>query len=56
MLEPGYTLYCDIQQRINFEIIALLEKLGIGFAIPARMLHAPSSGEGDALPAALSAH
>jgi small-conductance mechanosensitive channel len=55
VLEPGYTLYCDIQQRINFEIIALLEKLGIDFAIPARMLHAPSAGEADALPSALSA-
>lgn len=39
VLDPGYTLYCDIQQRINLEIIAVLEKLGVGFAIPARMLH-----------------
>lgn len=41
VLDPGYTLYCDIQQRINLEIMAVLEKLGVDFAIPARMLHAP---------------
>jgi hypothetical protein len=49
VLDPGYTLYCDIQQHINLEIIALLEKLGVDFAIPARMLHAPSPGDTAAL-------
>jgi small-conductance mechanosensitive channel len=44
VLDPGYTLYCDIQQSINFEIMAVLEKLGIDFAVPARMLHGPASG------------
>ncbi|MGH8182883.1 MAG: mechanosensitive ion channel family protein [Rhodanobacteraceae bacterium] len=38
VLDPGYTLYCDIQQRINLEIMAMLEKMDIEFAIPARML------------------
>jgi small-conductance mechanosensitive channel len=49
VLDPGYTLYCDIQQRINLEIMAVLEKLGVDFAIPARMLHAPGPDDVTAL-------
>lgn len=43
VLDPGYTLYCDIQQRINLEIMAVLEKLNVEFAIPARMLRSTAS-------------
>ena len=38
-LQPGqYTLYCDIQQRVNFAIMAMLEEFGTGFAVPVREL------------------
>lgn len=40
VLDPGYNLYCDTQQRINLEIMTALEELGVEFAIPARMLQA----------------
>jgi small-conductance mechanosensitive channel len=43
VLDPGYTVYCDIQQRINLEIMALLEQRDIEFAIPARLLRSPGS-------------
>lgn len=33
-----YTLYCDIQQRINFRIIELLDQLDTRFAVPVRVL------------------
>ncbi|HJP97747.1 MAG TPA: mechanosensitive ion channel family protein [Rhodanobacteraceae bacterium] len=56
VLDPGYTLYCDIQQRINLEIIGLLEDLGIDFAVPARMLHASSPTDVGALLSASSAN
>jgi small-conductance mechanosensitive channel len=36
VLDPGYNLYCDVQQRINLGIMAAMEELGAGFAIPAR--------------------
>jgi small-conductance mechanosensitive channel len=45
VLDPGFTLYCDIQQRINLEIIDLLEQRDVEFAIPARMLRAPGSND-----------
>ena len=38
VLEPDYTLYRDIQQRVNLRIMALLEELGVEFAVPARRL------------------
>ncbi|MGH8215154.1 MAG: mechanosensitive ion channel family protein [Rhodanobacteraceae bacterium] len=52
VLDPGYTLYCDIQQRINFEIMAVLEKLGVEFAVPARVLHGATPGSTAVLPPA----
>ncbi|MGH8163203.1 MAG: mechanosensitive ion channel family protein [Rhodanobacteraceae bacterium] len=52
VLDPGYTLYCDIQQRINFQIMAVLEKLGVGFAVPARRVHASASEPGALLQSA----
>lgn len=36
VLDSDYTLYRDIQQRINDEIIGVAEDLGIVFAVPAR--------------------
>ncbi|MEO7127138.1 MAG: mechanosensitive ion channel family protein [Nakamurella sp.] len=36
VLDSDYTLYLDIQQTINDEIIGVAESLGVAFAIPAR--------------------
>ncbi|MBN8713861.1 MAG: mechanosensitive ion channel family protein [Xanthomonadales bacterium] len=36
VLSPDYTLYCDIQQRVNLQIMELLEAMQVPFAIPAR--------------------
>lgn len=36
VLSSDYTLYRDIQQRINHKIIGILESLGVTFAVPAR--------------------
>ena len=36
VLDPDYTLYRDIQQRINGQIIDVLDALGVPFAVPAR--------------------
>ncbi len=43
VLDPGYTLYCDIQQRVNLGIMDLLEDLGTEFAVPARQLRGPGT-------------
>ena len=39
VLSPDYTLYCDIQQRVNLRIMGQLEALQVPFAIPARSVH-----------------
>jgi small-conductance mechanosensitive channel len=36
MLDSSYTLYRDVQQRINHEIMDVLDSLGVRFAVPAR--------------------
>jgi small-conductance mechanosensitive channel len=56
VLDPGYTLYCDIQQRINFDIMAVLEGLGVDFAVPARRLHGPAPRPSDVPEAADAPH
>ncbi len=45
VLSSNYTLYRDIQQRVNFMIMALLEALDVRFAVPVRQLH-PSTSAG----------
>lgn len=50
VLDPDYTLYMDIQQRINLRIMGLLEELGAEIAIPARQIRVVSApGAGNAL-------
>lgn len=44
ILSPDYTLYMNVQQTINLNIMAVFEELDIRFAIPARMLHASAPG------------
>lgn len=36
--DSNFALYRDIQQRVNFKTIALLEELGVDFALPTRRL------------------
>jgi hypothetical protein len=53
VLDPDYTLYMDIQQRINLRIMELLEELGAEIAIPARQIRvvsASGAGTGSANP------
>ncbi|MEO8746912.1 MAG: mechanosensitive ion channel family protein, partial [Rhodanobacter sp.] len=38
VLDPDFTLYRDIQQRVNFKIMELLESLQVSFAVPARSI------------------
>ncbi len=38
VLDPGYTLYRDIQERVNLRIMELLEDLEVDFAVPARQV------------------
>jgi small-conductance mechanosensitive channel len=37
-LSPDFTLYRDIQQRVNLGIMALFEEFGVEFAVPARQV------------------
>lgn len=39
VLGSDFTLYMDIQQRVNLKIIELLEKLDVRFAVPVRAVH-----------------
>lgn len=39
VLSSNFTLYMDVQQRINFAIMDLLAEQGLEFAVPARMIH-----------------
>lgn len=41
VLAADYTVYMDVQQRVNLKIIELMERLGVDFAVPARVLHVP---------------
>lgn len=45
VLASDYTLYRDIQQRVNFKIMTLLEQLDVRFAVPVRQIH-PSTSAG----------
>lgn len=44
VLDPSYNTYVEIQQRINLAMLDAWHDLGIEFAVPARALHAASSG------------
>jgi small-conductance mechanosensitive channel len=58
VLDPDYTLYMDIQQRINLRIMELLDELGAEIAIPVRQIRvvsAPGAGTGSANPPAVLA-
>ena len=44
VLDPGYNLYAEIQQRIYLKMLDLWDELDIEFAIPARKLHVPEDG------------
>ena len=39
VLDPSFALYRDIQQRINFQVMDVLEHLQVKLAVPARVLH-----------------
>lgn len=38
VLDPGYAAYCTAQEQINLRIMEAVEKLGVGFAMPMRMM------------------
>ncbi|MDA8444204.1 mechanosensitive ion channel family protein [Paracidovorax valerianellae] len=46
VLDPGYNLYMDLQQRINLSLMRELAVLGVEFAVPARTLHWAVPGGG----------
>ncbi len=46
VLDPGYGVYMDEQQRINLALMRELGERGIGFAFPTRTLHVASVPEG----------
>ena len=39
VLDPGYNLYMDLQQKINLALMRALQDMGVPFAVPARSLH-----------------
>lgn len=39
VLDPGYNLYMDLQQKINLALMRELEGMGVPFALPARTVH-----------------
>lgn len=47
VLKPDYTIYRDVQQQVNLQIMRLLGGIGLKFAVPARVL---SMTAGSALP------
>ncbi|MEO7068458.1 MAG: mechanosensitive ion channel family protein [Rhodanobacter sp.] len=47
--DPGFALYRDIQQRVNFKIMAQLEALQVSFAVPVREIQ-PREASFPALP------
>ncbi len=36
--DPGYNLYVDIQQAINFHLLERFSKVGAKFAVPVRAI------------------
>lgn len=45
VLDPGYNVFVEIQQRINLAMLDAFAELGIEFAVPARKVHAvPADG------------
>ena len=40
VLDPGYNVFVEIQQRINLDMLDAWKELGIEFAVPARKVHA----------------
>ncbi len=44
VLSSNFTLYMDVQQRINFAIMDLLAEQGIDFAVPARFIRMHPDG------------
>lgn len=44
VLSPDYALYRDVQQRVNFRIMGLLESLQVAFAVPVREIVQPGKG------------
>jgi small-conductance mechanosensitive channel len=59
VLDPGYGVYMDEQQRINLSLMRELQALGVEFAFPTRTVHlsllgpegAPVDGSAEPLPA-----
>ncbi|MEX5343310.1 mechanosensitive ion channel family protein [Pseudomonas sp. I2] len=45
VLDPGYNLYMDIQQAINFQLLERFAKVGAKFAVPARAIKVTSLPE-----------
>ncbi|RYF25088.1 MAG: mechanosensitive ion channel family protein [Comamonadaceae bacterium] len=39
VLDPGYNLYMDLQQKINLALMRALQDMGVPFAVPVRTLH-----------------
>ncbi len=50
VLSPNFTLYMDVQQRINFAIMDLLSEQGLEFAVPARAIRIESDDTAVAQP------
>jgi small-conductance mechanosensitive channel len=46
VLDPGYNLFVEIQQRINLAMLDAWDDLGIEFAVPARKFHVAATGGG----------
>jgi len=55
VLASDYTLYMDIQQRINYAIMDLLAEHGLEFAVPARSIRIESD-DPQATPPSFTAH
>jgi small-conductance mechanosensitive channel len=46
VLDPGYNVFVEIQQRINLDMLEAWQELGIEFAVPARKLHPVPASNG----------
>lgn len=42
VLDPGYNVYMDIQQAINFTLMERFAEIGVRFAVPIRTIHVAS--------------
>ncbi|MBS3758663.1 MAG: mechanosensitive ion channel family protein [Desulfobacterales bacterium] len=47
VLSPDYTVYMDIQEKINLGIFEAFEKEGLGFAFPTQTIHIASQPSGN---------